>query len=232
MQRKLHFAILAGGQLTRFGSPKVVCEYQEEPLILRIFAEILALSIHIDPIYLSVKNRTQWKYILSVLENFIQIQPISDYKVECSFSKDDTFQVEAIYDSTNELEFSPIFGIYSVFQQVVEGYVQIIPCNLPYFTHIEIEQLLAEFQSLHQIKHSSISALVPRWNNGDLEPLISLYSVEKFLDIIELQIIQGNYDLEEIFAEESEIFFCQIEDLWPEEDRRLQIFERLTEDCE
>lgn len=225
----LHFVILAGGESTCFGAPKIAAEFQEEPMIYRILAEIKASGVHTDPVYLSVKNRTQWKVILSILEEFADVDMLSDFKIKCFFAPDDWIVVEAIYDSTNENEFAPIFGLYSVFQQIIEGYVQVLPCDLPHFTHEELLKFLESFLELQDYDELLPSAFVPRWRNGEIEPLLSLYTVDAFLDEIEYQILEDMYDLEVLFDKIEDIRYVSIEDLWPDKNIRERIFSTLTD---
>lgn len=228
-QIPLYFVILAGGESTCFGVPKIVAEFQEEPMIYRILSEIKASGLHSDPVYLSVKNRTQWKVILSILEEFADIEILSDYKITCNFAQDDAVMVEAIYDSTNENEFAPIFGLYSVFQQIVEGFVQVIPCDLPNLTHEEILKILQPYLELRNLEELMPAAIIPKWQNGEIEPLLSFYSVEVFLDALENQILEGNYDLEPLFEDIDDIRYISIEETWSDKDFRDQLFSNLSE---
>lgn len=71
---------------------------------------------------------------------------------------------------------TPLSGVQSGFEALREGYAAVVGCDMPLIRR-EVLLLLFRLAEGH-------SAAVPRWPDGNVEPLLAVYSVEDTLEAI------------------------------------------------
>jgi molybdopterin-guanine dinucleotide biosynthesis protein A len=117
--------------------------------------------------------------------------------------------VEDVEQSTDKINYSraAIFGLRSIFKAVSTGIIQVLPCDTPYF-NAELMNILISKCPKSDLKWA---AIVPRWKNGFIEPLNSIYRAEFFRDIIEQNLIRNDLKLKSLFNKNSIINYFDIE---------------------
>ena len=195
-------AVLAGGKSQRFGSNKALFKVGGKPLITRFLLEIP--KIHANPrlTYLSLRNRTQWEEILHALERDLTVTPseVEDgvyHLTSSELQKPLTIRVvfdidhnEAIGDRAAIFGFSSIFGVSRV------GFIQFVPCDMPYFNASVIDKIYTFCESRNWL----FDAVIPRWENGFIEPLNGVYRVEKLAPITQGNIKLGHLSLRDLIT--------------------------------
>lgn len=105
-------------------------------------------------------------YVVRNLKSFkifdnIYISTIREIKIDGAITVMDNFKV------------GPLGGIYSA-MQVAESPCFVFGGDMPFIKKESVELMLAEFNE---------KSIIPRWKNGYIEPLHSLYNFKKFPDI-------------------------------------------------
>ncbi|MEJ2252189.1 MAG: molybdenum cofactor guanylyltransferase, partial [Candidatus Lokiarchaeota archaeon] len=170
-QTELAIAILIGGKSTRFGSDKGIFQIRNRPMISY---QLDTLSKIDYKIFLVAKSKSQMhKYI-----NNIDIKPLTGF----------------IIDETPNLKekriYSPLIGLYSLFKDLKKlnlSKVLVLSCDLPLIKQ-EIIKYLLQFAEKYD-------CVIPRWQNGYLEPLCAIYSIKKGLKSSKSNIMSQNYKL-------------------------------------
>ena len=85
--------------------------------------------------------------------------------------------------------------------------MQVLPCDTPYF-NAEIMDILMD-KCLKQ--NHDWESIVPRWANGFIEPLNSIYKAKKFHNIIEQNLLRNALKLRSLFNENSIVKYFEIE---------------------
>jgi len=167
----LAIAILIGGKSTRFGSDKGLFELLGKPLI----------SHQLDIL-------TQFNYdIFLVAQSHQQVQ---NYIDKIDIKKIMAFIIDD-YDIRHESkERNPLIGLYSAFKELNKlGYKKLLalPCDTPLLKKKVIEFLI--------IQCEYFDCCIPQWNNGFLEPLLAIYTIEKALITAKENIKNENFKL-------------------------------------
>jgi molybdopterin-guanine dinucleotide biosynthesis protein A len=84
-----------------------------------------------------------------------------------------------------------IFGLYSTFLAAREPFVLVISGDMP-FVNVDVVELLAA-----KLQFGS-NAVIPRWENGFLEPTLAIYAVKPARDRVEKMLFEKQYQLVEI----------------------------------
>ncbi len=83
---------------------------------------------------------------------------------------------------------SPLIGLLTGFEHYRKGKAVVLPCDNPFVSSEAIE-LMFNFLT------SEFSAIIPRWPNGDIEPLFSVYDVSEMLSAVKKAYRFGKLDL-------------------------------------
>nr|MDO8113776.1 molybdenum cofactor guanylyltransferase [Candidatus Sigynarchaeota archaeon] len=181
--------ILAGGASRRFqGKQKALIDLGGTTVIESILNELGNSFKHI---YISVKNDEQERALRAIKTSFNE---------KISYLKDLAQFPGGMRDD------AAIFGIYSSLSEVSEPYAFVISCDMPFVTR-DIVSLLAQHVSTHP------DAIVPRWENGYLEPMLAIYQAAAARSIIEKHILQRQYQLIGIFKDLKNIVHVPIESI-------------------
>ena len=76
------------------------------------------------------------------------------------------------------------------------GFIQFVPCDMPYFNASVIDKIFAFCESRNWL----FDAVVPRWENGFIEPLNGVYRAEKFAPITQRNIKLGHLSLRDLIT--------------------------------
>jgi len=188
-QKKLAIVILIGGKNIRFGNESAaVLDVLGKPLILH---QIETLSKFDEDVFLVANSEYQ----------------INSYYREINFPRDINFIIddpEIIGESDVR---TPMLGIYSGFKELNSlGFEKgfLLSGDMPLIKPEVIELLIKEVKGY--------DCCIPRWNNGFLEPLFAIYSVEKTYELTKKTIQEKNYALNSIIDKTWNINYISVEE--------------------
>ncbi|MHA1689480.1 MAG: molybdenum cofactor guanylyltransferase [Promethearchaeota archaeon] len=184
----LAFAVLIGGKSIRFGSVKGIFKFNGKPLIAHVIDTLLPFH---KKIFLVAHDKAQATLYKSHLSKLDSISFIFD---DMSFIEDETLR-------------TPLLGFYAAFQKLDALHHEkcfILSCDMP-FINPNVIQLLIDESHDHD-------CVIPRWNNGYLEPLFSIYPIEKALSQTQNNLIKKEYKLIKIIEDTWRVKYISIED--------------------
>jgi len=189
LEKKLAIIILIGGKNIRFGNESAaVLDVLGKPLILH---QIETLSKFDEDVFLIAHSESQINY----------------YYKEINFPRDITFVV----DDTEILEDkelrTPMLGIYSGFKELDRlGFEKgfLLSGDMPLIKPKVIELMI------NRVK--GYDCIIPRWNNGYLEPLFAIYPVNSTFRLVKKTIQEHNYALNKIIDESLHINYISVEE--------------------
>ncbi|WXG41504.1 MAG: molybdenum cofactor guanylyltransferase [Candidatus Freyarchaeum deiterrae] len=82
---------------------------------------------------------------------------------------------------------SPLNGAYTAFENCKQKYLYILSCDMP-FVNTEVLKLLREIITTE-------GAVVPRWPNGNIEPLHAVYRAKPSLEAAEKALSENRMDM-------------------------------------
>ena len=109
-----------------------------------------------------------------------------------------------------ERDQGPLVGILTGLSALESEKALIIPCDSPHISPPFVEYMLE-----HPLE--GYDALVPRWANGQSEPLHAVYSKRRTIPVIELLLKQGVRDVKSLF-QHLEVLYLEAESLDPRGD--------------
>ena len=189
LEKKLAILILVGGKNVRFGNESVaVLDVLGKPLILH---QIETLSMFDEDVFLIAHSEKQ----------------ISFYYKKINFGR----KINFIVDDTEILEDTelrtPMLGIYSGFKELDRlGFekVFLLSGDMPLIKPKVIELMFN--------KAKGYDCIIPRWNNGYLEPLFAIYPVNSTFKLAKKSIQEHNYALNKIIDESLDINYISVEE--------------------
>jgi molybdopterin-guanine dinucleotide biosynthesis protein A len=114
---------------------------------------------------------------------------------------------------------SPLLGLYSAFKELINlGYNKafIFACDLPMFKFEAIKLL---------IDHSNaFDCVMPRWNNGFLEPLFAIYNVKKAFESTRNNLYKKDFKLVKVIRRNWKVNYISIENQIQPIDKKLRSF--------
>ena len=210
---KFFLTILAGGKSKRFGSNKALYQYKGISLLSHLIKQIPKL-IHLpDVLFISLHNKDQFQEIIPILYEELSILKKDSDNWELIFNdNEENIKIPMIfvYDSVKQNLVNihaAILGFSSIFQKISNGYVQIIPCDTPFFDL----NIVDTFYSIIQKSNMEIDALIPRWKNGFIEPLNSVYKVESFKERVKNNIQKRIFRISKLFGNDLKLYYYNIE---------------------
>ena len=102
-------------------------------------------------------------------------------------------------------EVGPMMGIYSGLKQTSYDYVLVLPCDAP-FINIELLRYLLSIAEGND-------AVIPRWDNGFVEPLHSVYRSDSSLEAIEEALENGEKSVLDLIKRLKRIRYVSVDDL-------------------
>ncbi|MFX1313928.1 MAG: molybdenum cofactor guanylyltransferase [Promethearchaeota archaeon] len=184
----LAILILIGGKSTRFGTEKAVVELFGKPLILH---QIETLSKSDQDIFAVAHSDEQ----------------IFNYKKEIEFPREITFIVDdrEIFDYPKI--YKPMLGIYSGFKELLrQGFEKafVLSCDMPLIKSGVIEYMIRQ--------SDGYECVLPRWENGFLEPYFAIYPVEKGFQKAKEILMTENYGLLNLIDKSWSINYISVEE--------------------
>ena len=191
---------MAGGQSKRFGSDKGLYKHKGKLLISHV---IETLSEFHYPIFIAVNSNQQaQKYIENIDIKAITGIMIDDYSI-----------VE------NKRFRSPLIGLYTSFKELNAlnfHYAFILSCDNPFMQKPFIKYMIDQC--------SKFDACVPTWKNQFIEPLLSIYKVEPFLNKSANNLRKSDFKLSNLLDTKLNINYISIEGIIKKLDTHLLSF--------
>ncbi len=100
---------------------------------------------------------------------------------------------------------NPLIGVYSGLSVVSKKYALVVPCDVP-FLNRGVIQLIFERSNGHQ-------AAVPRWPDGRIEPLMSVYRAHEGFNLVKKLVDKRSSSMNDFGDSFSDISFVEIESL-------------------
>jgi molybdopterin-guanine dinucleotide biosynthesis protein A len=201
----LAIAILIGGKSSRFGSDKGLFEFSGKPLISYLLDTLYGLKYDIFIVANSIRQVQDYinKVDIKILTGFI----VDDKKI-----------------LTNKTLHTPIIGLFSAFKELKKlnySKVLALSCDSP-LVRKEVLQCIIE-----QCKN--FDCCIPQWDNGFLEPLFTLYPIQKALTIAKKNIKKKNFKLINLLNKNWNINYVSIENTIRPFDENLLSFININE---
>lgn len=184
----LAILILIGGKSTRFGTEKAVVELFGKPLILH---QIEILSKFDQDIFAVAHSDEQ----------------IFNYKKEIEFPREITFIVDDREIFNHPKIYKPILGIYSGFKELLRQSFEkafVLSCDMPLIKPEVIEYMIRQSEGYE--------CVLPRWENGFLEPYFAIYPVEKGFQKAKEILTTENYGLLNLIDKDWNINYISVEE--------------------
>jgi len=162
--------ILCGGRGKRMGQDKGLLNIKGIPLIIRIIERAMDVA---DEVILVLRDENQFKNYEKILENLNFIS--KNLFVSFDFIKDQ----------------GPLMGIYSGLNQVSSNRVLIVPCDSPLVSRSFMEKML-------NYDLTDFDVIIPKWPDGNLEPLHAIYRKEISKEISNL-LKDGKKDVKSLY---------------------------------
>jgi molybdopterin-guanine dinucleotide biosynthesis protein A len=99
----------------------------------------------------------------------------------------------------------PMMGIYSGMKALSSSFALVLPCDSP-FINIELIQYLIKTSIYYD-------ALIPKWPNGYIEPLHSVYQVAPCIESIKLTFEQGEKSILNMIKRLKKVQYVSTEEL-------------------
>lgn len=165
------------------GQDKGAMPFEDEPMILRVLKNI---NGHVDEVLIILRDNTQ----LEEYKNILKENYISDF-----FKFDLKFFIDEIKGQ------GPLVGIMVGLSHINSDYALVLPCDAPYVSGIFIDSIFNELGAENQ----KYDAVVPMWENKNLEPLHSIYSA-KTKEIIKQMILNDQRDVKSLIKQINSLF--------------------------
>ncbi len=205
--------VLAGGKSTRFGSNKCLYKMEGRTLISIILSEVPLLKQQPNAVFISLFGEDQVPQFLSHLpqdqiksyqdEGHFYLQPHGDQKV---MAIPVTFVFDAVKRDLLDIR-AAIIGLASLLNEIPAGaYMQVIPCDTPFFNAKVMDAIHGKLGEVA----GQVDALVPRWRNGYIEPLHTIYKKE-MVEKIKENLAKKVFKLSSLFDGGIRVAFFDIE---------------------
>jgi molybdopterin-guanine dinucleotide biosynthesis protein A len=113
-------------------------------------------------------------------------------------------KIVLVFDSRKDL--GPLAGILSGLERASFPYSLVIGCDMPF-----INESVVEF--LFEIASTGYDAVVPRWENGMLEPLHAVYRKEPMLAAIKEAAGKGKGKIFTVLSQLKKVYFLPINEI-------------------
>jgi molybdenum cofactor guanylyltransferase len=209
-----YIVILAGGRSERFGGNKALFTTEGSSFLSRAITKTGHLSIIPRRILISVHDRQQYYIISQHLEDELKIRRTGEPGQrelcwELPTRSTQTIPLQFILDINGQRgqHGAAIFGLQSMCRSIHQGFALCVPCDTPLFPASIMNELISMARS-----DPEIDAIVPRWENGFIEALHGLYRVESLHPILEENIKKGIFKLRELFTQDLNIRYFDIDE--------------------
>ena len=181
------FVILIGGSSSRFGTDKGIFEYRGKPLIEYQLETLLSFN---REIYLVARSSAQ----------------VRAYKEKTPSTSEVDFIIDEREMTSKVNVRTPLLGMFSAFKKLDElggCHAFTLSCDMPFIKVDVIKHLINELMG-----HDCV---IPRWENGYMEPLFAIYPIKKALPLIKKNLLQENFRLINVLSEDWDINYVPIE---------------------
>jgi len=187
MMKMNSFIVLCGGKSKRMGQDKGSMSLNGRPMILYILKTI---SHFADEIVLILRDDKQSDEYKKLFKNQILINNIN---------------IKIFTDTVKDQ--GPLGGIFSGLQHVVSNQAMVLPCDSPFVSEFFIKRML------ELSKSTAYESFVPKWSDGRLEPLHSIYKKDT-QDIIQKLLEEDILDVKS-YINKLNVKFIDVESLDP-----------------
>ncbi|MBS7655415.1 molybdenum cofactor guanylyltransferase [Candidatus Bathyarchaeota archaeon] len=111
---------------------------------------------------------------------------------------------------------SPLVGMLTGMKILKAGYTAVLPCDCPFINTNLIKHI---FKSVN-----GFDAAIPKWPNGYIEPLHSIYKVEATIPLIEEALKKGTLSILSVIKYLKKIFYIPINELKKYDSKLLSFF--------
>lgn len=161
------------------GQDKGAMIFNNEPMVVTVLKNVCD---YVDDLVLVLRNQEQLDLYSSILKQY-----------------GDLFELPiklVIDDIQNQ---GPLMGIKVGLDNVDTEYSLILPCDSPFVTNNFIENIFREKEN------NVCDAVIPRWDNGNIEPLHAIYCKES-KDLIEDLLVNGIHDVKSLILKLNALF--------------------------
>jgi len=171
------FAILAGGRSSRLGRDKGLLKICGKPMFLWVLEACRPYASRILIVTSSIEQKKEYE---KYLERF------------------SVKGVRVVVDEESEIR-CPLIGARTAFKNVKSEYTFLLPCDTP-LVNSSVLQLLISMSK-------GYNAVVPRWPNGYIEPLHSIYKTDKALAAVKSSLNDERYDMRSMLERLNRILY-------------------------
>ena len=174
------FAILAGGKSSRLGRDKGLLNICGKPMFLWVLEACRPYANKILIVTSDIKQKKAYE------------ERLNHFNVE---------NVKVVVDEESGVR-CPLIGAKTAFRNAESEYTFLLSCDIP-LVDGNILQLLISISK-------GYDAVVPRWPNGYIEPLHSIYRTDKALAAAESSLASQRYDMRSMLEKLDKILYISI----------------------
>ena len=153
--------------------------FNNDPMFITVLKNVCN---HVGDLVLVLRNQEQLELYEDILKKY-----------------DDCFDLSIKLVMDDVQNQGPLMGIKVGLDNVDNDYSLILPCDSPFVTNDFIENIFYE-------KENNIcDAVIPRWDNGNIEPLHAIYCKES-KDLIEGLLLNGIHDVKSLILKLNTLF--------------------------
>jgi molybdopterin-guanine dinucleotide biosynthesis protein A len=225
-----YLGVLAGGKSTRFGSNKCLYKMGGQTLISIILSQVPLLTTQPKAVFISFFKEDQVSQFVSHLphdqiesshdEKLFYLKPGGDQKAMA-------IPVKFVFDEVKRDLLNiraSIFGLASLLNEIPDGaYMQVIPCDTPFFNAKVMDAIHSKLREVD----GQVDAFVPKWRNGFIEPLHTIYKKEMIKKIKE-NLGKKIFKLSSLLEGDARVVYFDIEPNLEPIDPSLKAFKNLN----
>lgn len=175
------FIVLCGGRSRRMGKDKGSMLLDEKPMVFHVLNTIKDIA---DEIVLVLRDEKQIEKYKKILKN-------------------GNISLKIVIDKIKDQ--GPLVGILTGLSAINSEYAQILPCDSPFISKNFVLKMFDLIES------GDFDAVVPIWDDGNVEPLHSIYK-KKVSDDIETLINEETMDVNSLIFKLN-VKFVDVEEL-------------------
>ncbi|KAF5432159.1 molybdopterin-guanine dinucleotide biosynthesis protein A [Candidatus Methanophagaceae archaeon] len=160
-----------------------------------------------DKCFISLNNKPLLQHVIDCVSNVadeIIVAARDEKQGEQIRDVIDNKEIRLVFDSVKG--FGPLAGILSGFERATYSYALVIGCDMPF-----VNGRVVDF--LFDVAATGYDAVVPRWDNGMVEPLHAVYRREPMLEAIRDAEKTGDKKIFEILSYIKKVEFLSVNQL-------------------
>lgn len=161
------------------GQDKGAMIFNNEPMIISVIKNVCN---YVDDLVLVLRNQEQLELYEDILKQY-----------DCYFN----LHIKLVLDDVQNQ--GPLMGIKMGLDNVNNDYSLILPCDSPFVTDNFIKNIFNEKEN------NVCDAVIPRWDNGNIEPLHAIYSKQS-KEFIEDLLLNGIHDVKSLILKLNPLF--------------------------